>query len=194
MSAPDGADMKTWITALIILMTLSTSGVGAGEGTTGAEDETPTEARSASVTWAIGRFERAALDLPDFEVAFAEDPGQCGGNTAIAVHSEQASRIVVCTDNGVSETVIHRTLLHEIAHIWARVTLDDATRETFMVERGLERWDEGRWHERGSEQAAEVITWALMDRELLMATLTDHTPDSLIASYETLTGSTVPGR
>ena len=92
------------------------------------------------------------------------------------------------------ELVLKRTMLHEIAHIWATDALDQATRASFLTLRGLETWSsrDVPWHARGSEQAAEVITWALMDRELLMVTLADRDPAGLAAGYELLTGTTVP--
>jgi hypothetical protein len=88
------------------------------------------------------------------------------------------------------EIVLKRTLLHEIGHIWAAAALDEATKDSFLELRGLESWadKETPWQDRGSEQAAEIMAWALMDSELLLATLSDHDPASLAAGFELLTG------
>ena len=76
-----------------------------------------------------------------------------------------------------------------------------------MAQRDLETWaDLGyEWAELGAEQAAEVITWGLMDSniqiqwvetdddgqtipEYRLFKIPDSSPDELIAAYELLTG------
>lgn len=147
------------------------------------------------VEWALDRYEAAGLELPTMIVEFAADRTGCGGNTAVAIHGGSDPTILVCTDPGSSELVIRRTLLHEMAHIWANAALDENTRKAFLDLRGLESWaDAPAWDERGSEHAAEIMTWALMDVELLMATLSDNGPAELGAGYALLTGGPAPER
>ena len=141
--------------------------------------------------WAHRRFASAGLHLPAVVVEFPTDPDRCGGNMGIAVHGEDRPRIVICAD-GASDTVVKRTLLHELAHVWADTQLDETTVARFLEFRDLEAWAEGRWGDRGSEHAAEIVTWALMDRELTMLTLEDHDPAGLAEGYRVLTGHEVP--
>jgi hypothetical protein len=147
------------------------------------------------VEWALDRFEAAGLELPTMVVEFAADRTSCGGNTAVAIHGGWEPTIIVCADPGSPDVVIQRTLLHEMAHIWANAALDENAQRAFLDLRGLESWAEDlAWDERGSEHAAEIMTWALMDEELLMATIPDNDPSDLGAGYALLTGMPVPER
>lgn len=147
------------------------------------------------ITWATGRFANAGLELPPFRVEQSAIRESCGGNMAIAIHGGAVPTVRLCTDADSSDVAVKRTLLHEIAHVWANDALDTATRAAFLELRGLDAWtDADRWEERGSEHAAEVMTWALMDVELTMLTLPDHDPVSLTVAWETLTGRALPVR
>ena len=74
----------------------------------------------------------------------------------------------------------------------ARHTLTDQTRQTFCRLRGLTAWndDDTRWEEQGSEQAAEIIAWALFDQELALGKIRDA-HRWLAQAYLQLTG-TIP--
>lgn len=158
-----------------------------------APEQSASDPIESLVAWADGRFAGAGLALPTVDVQVGADRSACGGNTAIAVHGLAAPTIVLCTDPTAGETVLKRTLLHELAHVWAEATLDEGTRAAFLAIRGLDSWaDADQWSDRGSEQAAEVITWALMDTELSMLTLEDHDPTSLASAYRVLTGPCRP--
>ena len=149
---------------------------------------------SATLDWAVDRFTSSGLALPALNVEFAGS-GDCGGNTAVAIHGGPIPRIKVCSKlSAAPEIVLKRTLLHEIGHIWAAESLDEATRDSFLELRGLESWaDKGTpWQDRGSEQAAEIMAWALMDGELLLATLSDHDPVGLAVGFTVLTGAVPP--
>ena len=146
------------------------------------------------IDWALERYAAAGLELPPLEVLFHDDSEPCGGNMAIAV-TGAVTRIKVCTDPDAPDIVIERTLLHELAHIWAASALDDATRQAFLALRGLDSWSNAdQWSERGTEQAAEIVMWALMDREIMMLTLEHHEPQDLAAGYRVLTGQEPPNR
>jgi hypothetical protein len=207
MPAPDGAGMRTAITALTIVTLLALTPVDASapaplvakSGDTSSATKllvegAPSPSDRLLVRWATGRFAEAGLDLPTAVVVeFAAEPSRCGGNTGIAVHGEVFPRIVLCT-SGSAEVVVARTLLHELAHLWAEASLSDEDRGAFLELRGLEAWGDGPWVARGSEHAAEIVTWALMDRELTMLTLPEHDPSDLAAGYRLLTGSSPPPR
>jgi len=201
MPAADGAGMRTLTAAAIAAIVISAFPIVAPAPT--AMPDIPQIAEAgraieptaeiAVASWARGRFADAGLDLPTIDVEVGEDRDDCGGNTAIAVHTTSTPRIVLCMSSTASNVVEKRTVLHEMAHIWARAHVDSATRDAFIAMRGVPSWDdEPRWDLRGSEHAAEIITWALMDGEIQLLTLAEHDPTSLAAGYELLTGSLPP--
>ena len=87
-----------------------------------------------------------------------------------------------------------KTLLHELGHAWAGLTLTGDMREAFVQFRGLNTWGDDRfpWAEQGSEQAAEIIAWALLDEELVMAHIHNTDPQRLAQAYELLTATQLP--
>lgn len=151
----------------------------------------------AEAGWAVDRFAAAGLELPPVAFEFHRgDRTPCAGNTAVAAHGGAVDTVIVCADAGAADVVVRRALLHELAHVWAHRALTEETRAAFVSARGTSSWSEAEtpWSERGSEQAAEIITWALMDRELSMVTLADHDPEGLAAGYRLLTGRVPPPR
>ena len=163
-----------------------------------------TTEQQALVDWAASRFERLGLDLPDVTVTFHDASVECRGFGGLYIPSTRQIRIC---------QMVNTTIVHELAHAWIETTFDETDRQDFMAQRGLEVWaDPGyEWSELGAEQAAEVITWGLMDRNILIrwieATadgrevpsfrlfkLPDSSPDELIAAYELLTGDTPTDR
>jgi hypothetical protein len=152
-----------------------------------------TESDAVLTEWALSRFERAGLRLPPMNVAFHDDKQPCEGHFGY-YRSGDPPRIDICGFNwDRSITAAKKTILHELAHAWAGATLNEQTRERFLRFRGLDTWgdDETPWEEQGSEQAAEVIAWALMDKELVMVTMNNADPTTLARAYRVLT-STLP--
>ena len=188
MLAPDGAAVKLLITTILMATLLSTQAPNVPLVTINGA-VSPLE--NATLDWALGRYHAAGLDLPEFTVEFA-GPDGCGGNTAIAIHGLSRPQIVICSKlTAAPEVVLKRTLLHEIAHIWIADALDERTRAAFLKLRGLTSWADKTvpWQDRGSEHAAEIMAWGLMDGELLLATLSNHDPVTLGAGFELLTES-----
>ncbi len=101
-----------------------------------------------------------------------------------------------------------KIMLHELAHAWANLELSDDDRERFVRFRGLAGWNDQShsWGERGTEHAAEVIAWGLMDvaphvrwveegvESFRLLTIPDSDVDELSAGFELLTGSESPYR
>lgn len=149
------------------------------------------------VDFARSRFDRAGLELPDVAIEFPEDEGRCYGYGGVYLPSEYVVRI--CRP---SKT----TAVHELAHAWAETTLDADDRAAFLRLRGLQSWTGAEsWEERGAEQAAEIITWGIMDEDITVPWLThgpdgstsyswrlfkvpDSDPARLVEAYELLTG------
>jgi hypothetical protein len=62
-----------------------------------------------------------------------------------------------------SEPYARKYALHEIAHAWTETNVAPGILRRFMEIREIGAWNDQRvpWKERGTEQAAEIITWGL---------------------------------
>lgn len=141
----------------------------------------------AMAQWAIGRFEFAGLEPPTVGIEFHGDRSGCRGHLGFA----RAGRVYVCTVLG--NEMARRTLLHEMGHIWIDQNVSQSVRERFLDARGLRSWNASTnpWGERGYEQGAEIIAWALGNR-ILFAQILDNDPVQLGAGFELLTGLEIP--
>lgn len=187
-------------------------GLGAARGpasssgsTTVAESAAPggatvgyTPAQEQLVDFGRSRFALAGIDLPDIDIEFPTDRRGCDGWGGVYVPDDLTVRI--CRPS-------KSTMVHELAHAWAETALDAADRQAFLELRGLDRWIGGAdWEQRGAEQAAEILTWGLMDEDITVRWLetaadgstsytwrlfkvADSEPEQLVAAYEQLTGS-----
>jgi hypothetical protein len=137
--------------------------------------------------WAVARFESAGLDPPSVEIRFPADRAGCGGHLGYA----KGGRVDVCTV--LVNEMARRNLLHEMGHIWIDQNVPDTRREQFLDIRGVSGWNSSTdpWQERGYEQAAETMAWALGDR-ILSAQIPDNEPAQLAAAFEFLTGVDPP--
>jgi hypothetical protein len=76
-----------------------------------------------------------------------------------------------------------------MAHGWVESNVDPDVLDGFMDIRGVAAWnDRGfAWKERGTEQAAEIVTWGLRGGEIapLLPETTD--PETLARLYRLLT-------
>jgi len=137
--------------------------------------------------WAVGRFESAGLEAPPVEIHFHGDAEGCGGHLGYA----KAGKVDVCTT--LVNAMARRNLLHEMSHIWLDVNADASVREMFLQFRGLRAWNASAdpWGERGYEQGAEIVSWAIGER-ILTAQISDIDPAALEAGFEILTGIAPP--
>jgi len=154
------------------------------------------------VAWAIDRFGEKGLVFPDVaEIVFPPTAACEGGLSGVAVHREGGSSIDVCattedvspedaTDDFSPTRTVRRTILHELAHIWNSAHVSDYRKEAFVAERGLDVWigDGIDWDRRGSEHAAEILMWGLMDEAVPMLRLKQRSCADLAAGYRILTG------
>jgi hypothetical protein len=79
---------------------------------------------------------------------------------------------------------------HEPGHVWTKQNTDDDTRQEFLEFRGLELWT-GPGLQRdvsGSEHAAEIVFWGLMDEPTWGARLPDGECTVLFEAFRILTG------
>jgi hypothetical protein len=172
---------KTFASSLIIASLVLT-----GATPTSAEPILGNPAQRGLAEWAIGRFEGAGLELPPVTIAFHDEKGPCDGHLGLYRHGGLVDLCKLTVDS----TAARKTALHELGHAWADHNLDESQRDTFLIHRGLEEWSSHTvpWSERGFEQAAEMLAWALMDVELQIVTIPNAEASALAAGYQLLTG------
>jgi hypothetical protein len=165
----------------------------------------PTQA--ALVEWALGRFAAAGLDPPALAAVTFPPTTLCRhGHTGLAISTGDRYEVALCVtddeicDEGDCSTpslVAGRAVVHELAHVWTAATLSDADREAFLAARGLDAWtgEDVAWADRGTEHAAEILTWGVMDPPVAVDRMPDAACDRLSAAYRALTGiAPLPGR
>lgn len=83
-------------------------------------------------------------------------------------------------------------VLHETAHAWAAAALTPERKLAFQELRGWTHWrdyEAAPWHENGTEQAAEIMVWGLIDEPLRMARIYQTSCAELEVGYRVLTGA-----
>lgn len=146
-----------------------------------------TRVESEMIRWALGRFQLAELDLPQFDVFFHDGLEQCQG--FIGLYSASRRRVVICNRGGRTTEPRH-TVLHEFAHAWSMARLTEIEIDAFVSFRTLESWHSPdlAWWQRGDEQAAEIIAWGLQDtNEYRSIWIRTETCDDLAAAFELIT-------
>lgn len=149
----------------------------------------PSEFEAAGV-WAVQLFDEAALDLPPIRYVFNGDsPQPCADRPGLRHTVEGVDVIEICTAEMTNATEI--MILHETAHAWIEHNLTPERKAAFKELRGWTYWrdyDAAAWHENGTEQAAEIMVWGLIDRPLKMIRINQNSCDELDAGYRILTG------
>ena len=138
-----------------------------------------------AIDWSIRRYREAGLDgMPDLEVYVHRSHEGCNGGLGLY----HAGRIDLCTKES-SGPYQRKWALHEMAHGWIETNVDGAVLNRFMVIRGIAAWNDRSydWKQRGTEQAAEIVTWGLGEGEIapLLPETTD--PETLARLYRLLT-------
>jgi hypothetical protein len=140
--------------------------------------------------WAVGRFEAGGLRLPSLEIRFHRSTDGCDGR--MGGYSNGTADICAEHVNWMSR----RMLLHEMAHGWVDATVSSDLKARFLRLRQLETWSDHDfdWDERGTEHAAEIISWALDGQPtgVQQASIPRNDPDDLAEAYELLTGHRLP--
>ena len=182
---------RTILVTTILATLIGLAGPVPGEPATKLTVIGATPAETDLAEWAAGRFATAGLDLPDLVVEFHADTAGCAGNAGLFTHSAPGGVVHLCTGRPPESLVSRRVALHELAHAWADHSLDAATRSRFTALRGLSGWDDATlgWEMKAAEHAAEVVTWALLEEEVLPVRLPGHDPESLRTAYQALTGA-----
>ena len=141
--------------------------------------------------WAVDLFEQADLDLPTLRFVHhmgATEP--CRGRAGLHHVVDDVSVIEICATEADRATRV--MILHETAHAWAAHDLAPERKSDFQELRGWTHWrdyEAAPWHENGTEQAAEIMVWGLIDEPLGMARIYQTTCSDLEAGYRALTGT-----
>lgn len=143
-------------------------------------------AEEQAVDWALHRYRLAGLeDMPSLDVYLHRSHEAC--NEGIGLY--HAGRIDLCSEDS-SESYQRKFALHEMAHAWIESNVEPAILDRFMQVRGIATWNDRSddWKDRGTEQAAEIVTWGVGEGEI--APLLPETVDvrTLGGLYELLTG------
>ena len=135
-------------------------------------------------------FKDAGLRLPGIDFVGYDDTSMCHDRTGLAIRTERRTEIRLCSrDIGLREK---RVVIHEMAHAWDHHMLDEAGREALMDIRTVTGWREGEWHERGAEQAAEIILWGVIDQPIRIIHINENSCQELHDGYVALTGVEPP--
>ncbi|MEN8235592.1 MAG: hypothetical protein ABFR89_11810 [Actinomycetota bacterium] len=150
--------------------------------------------QTALVSWALTRFAASRLEPPPVTAVRFPPTEACVRNfSGVTIHGNEGSMIDVCVAPEDLAIAVgfpldaRRTILHELGHVWNAHVATDAARQAFLNLRDLEEWNAAVWQESGSEQAAEIIMWGVMDMNVLPRVPNAACPDRHDA-YETLTG------
>ena len=191
--------MRRLTAAVLLLLTISIpspsgSDIGKSAGSLLKTHPGTSATDNSLLHWALSRFAGARLDPPTVHISFHDEKDGCAGHPGL-FRDQPKPQIDIC---GFSEfsTAAKKTVLHELAHAWAHENLTEDDIDEFLDSRGLDVWAGPRapWELKGSEHAAEIISWALFDRELDLVTIPDARPEAIEAGYRLLTGQALPNR
>jgi len=162
-------------------------------------EATPLSATEAELLAASADlFHSNGMDLPDGLVAsFHDDEADCEDMLGLFTVEEDGPRVRVCwthDDPGVQRRLQEQALVHELAHAWVDSNVSDGTREEFVVLTEAETWNSrsSEWNDRGTERAADLITWALLDPAVLFVDFASVPCETWIAAFELITSSPTP--
>lgn len=175
--------------ALILCLIVSTAILGSQRPAPALQQPLTVHGASAAeeraIDWALRRYHTAGLDgMPNLELFVHRSDEGCNGGIGLYY----SGRIDLCTKDA-SEPYQRKFALHEIAHAWTEANVDHDVLGQFMDVRGIAAWNDKSfdWKQRGTEQAAEIITWGLGEGEIapLLPEITD--PKTLARLYRLLT-------
>lgn len=157
-----------------------------------------TPAQSELVTKSFGRFTQAGLVAPgDVVPSFHDSMDDCNGNLGLSTVENGVQRVRICWTHenpGVELRLQEQALVHELAHAWADLNLDDESKDAFVEHSHADSWNlaTSEWGERGTERSADLITWALLDPASLFVDFGEMSCAEWAEAFEHLTGVDAP--
>ena len=143
-------------------------------------------------------FATIGLELPaDLVLSFHESEPDCDGNLGLSSRENGVPRVRVCwsDENPDLEAELQlRALIHELTHAWTNEYVDDVTKALFVKFTESGSWSDRStaWEDRGTERAAELMSWALLDAPILFTDFEGISCFSWAVAFELLTGSAAP--
>jgi hypothetical protein len=144
---------------------------------------------SAAAFRMVALFADAGLELPPVTIRRHVDTSACNGHDGLHHTVGDRSEIDICTVE--TDGVETRVILHELTHAWAFHHLTPERKEAFKQLRGWDYWlnyNHAEWKENGSEQAAEIMVWALSEEPIRVNRIDQNSCAELRAGYVALTG------
>ncbi|MFC2153321.1 hypothetical protein ACFLQ7_01650 [Actinomycetota bacterium] len=157
------------------------------------------EGQIALVAWALGQYRDSGLPLPPVtHVTFPPTASCLRGVFGMAYHGDESGHIDLCAPETLFvgdglPLATRRTVLHELGHLWTVGHVDEATRQAFLDHLGLPAWSGVEWGSSGSEAAAEILVWGLMDDPIDVRVPGTSCAERYTA-FEILTGAPPPQR
>ena len=156
------------------------------------------EAEAVVAETAMAAFVEAGMGFDTTPVvSFHREKADCAGNLGYWVDEDGIDRIRVCwthDDPAVEAVLQTQAMVHELAHAWAHRNVDDADRAAFSEFVGVESWEgaDAEWIHRGTEVAAELITWAVLDPAVSFIDFDEAGCRDWAAAFELLAGRPAP--
>jgi hypothetical protein len=143
---------------------------------------------TATVNWAIDRFDATGMHLPDLIITFHDNRESCDGFNGM--YQSSSHQVDICNRGGGDIEPRH-TVLHELAHAWSLDGISLEAVAEFLTIRKLDAWasPDLAWWQQGREQAAEIVAWGLMDAGRFHSVWIQTEPCSALAqAFQLLTG------
>ncbi|MCL1594008.1 MAG: hypothetical protein M3132_06635 [Actinomycetia bacterium] len=144
-----------------------------------------TSSQTASVDWALGRFEDAGIPLPTLEIRVHGSRAGCDDNDGLFTPRDGVDTIDLCSD-------VPLILLHELGHAWDVTFATDDTRRMMLDAWGSDRWSgsDVSYRQRDAEKAANLIALGLVDSPLTESEA--RASRGMLQRFEMLTGVPSP--
>lgn len=192
---------------LLVLFTLSTAWPGADPTENPATAfvpvelapyQAPSETKQGLVDDVVDRFAAngLAIQTPPL-VSFHVSLDACAGNLAYWRNEDGIDHVRICwthEDPAVEAIVQTQALTHEFGHAWVYENTDRATRAAFVEATNSASWADRAddWNVRGTERAADLIVWAILDPGALFVDFSGEPCSTWVDAFELLTGQAAP--
>src|SRR3954454_14975720 len=181
---------RTRARILVAVAMLATLGAVSASIPTDVVVDGGTAAQQRLVRWALDRYADEGFDVPHLEIHFSADRADCHEHLGY-----YEDGVIWFCHPGTSE-MAERGMVHEIAHAWIDAAVADDVRARFLDVRGLGTWNDWDlpWDERGSEQSAEIVAWAVGDQAdgIWAPSFPNNSRPELAVAYRSLTGRSLP--
>jgi hypothetical protein len=145
------------------------------------------DGQQATAQWALDQMAAAGFELPPVTIHMHADRHDCS-NEPGGVSNGYFTQ-------SLGENIVHScgspwVLIHELAHVWDKTTMDDAMRDYVLDAQGLETWNSDTWIHAGGEHFASIVAWAIEGTH--PSSIGYYTNTHLAEVYRAVTGREPP--